>query len=159
MFHSPRLIWQVRFSGCVCISGRISTICKKKIWLPWTCILFKLLSRLLSTCVPQRKPMHNPARKFLRRARQEPSGPVLELQSRFTRKSDSWSSANYLRNMGARIPPTLLRTVAGTRNTEWWKPISAPPIRQVKNQIQQSSLCPVKQEIGQVGEDSSESFS
>ncbi len=82
MFCSPRLIWQVTFSLCVHTSGRISKICKKRAWLLWTCILFKLLLRPLSTCVPPRKPMRNPARKLLTRMRREPSGPVLELQSR-----------------------------------------------------------------------------
>jgi hypothetical protein len=37
--------------------------------------------------VPLRKPMRHPARKLLTRTRQEPSGPVLEPQSRLTRKS------------------------------------------------------------------------
>ena len=111
MFHSPWLIWQVTFSGCVHISGRISTTSTRKGWLPWTCVLFRLLLRLLSACVPRRKPMHNLAGKLLKRARQEPSGPVLELQSRFPRKSISTSPANYARNMGSRIPHTPPRTV------------------------------------------------
>jgi hypothetical protein len=85
---------------------------------PITCILFKLLLRLLSACVPRRKPMRNPVRKLLRRVRQEPSGPVLELQSRFPRKSISRSPANCARNMGACIPRMLPRTVAGIRKTE-----------------------------------------
>jgi hypothetical protein len=39
---------------------------------PWTCILFKLLLKLLSVYVPLRKPMHHPTRKLLTRTRQEP---------------------------------------------------------------------------------------
>ncbi len=31
MFHQPRLIWQVTFSGCVRTSGRISITCKKRV--------------------------------------------------------------------------------------------------------------------------------
>ncbi len=142
MFCSTRLIWQVTFSACVHTSGRISTTSARKGWLPWTCVLFKLLLRLLSTCVPRRKPMRNWARKLLGRATKEPSGPVLELQSRFPRKSISRSPANYARNMGACIPRTLPRTVAGTRKAELWKPISALPRRQVGNPIQQSSCSP-----------------
>jgi hypothetical protein len=48
----------------------------------------------------------------------------------------------------------LPKTVAGTRKTEWRKPISAPLRRQVKNPIQEAVVYPVEQEIGQVGEDS-----
>jgi hypothetical protein len=61
--------------------------------------------------------MHNLARKLLRKARQEPSGPVLELQSRFPKKSVLRIPANYVINMGARIPRTPPRTIAGTRRT------------------------------------------
>ncbi len=66
-----------------------------------------------------KKPMCNPARKLLTRTRQEPSGPVLEPQSRFPRKSVLRGLANYVRNMGAHILRTLLRTVEGTRKTRW----------------------------------------
>jgi hypothetical protein len=31
MFHSPRLIWQVTFSGCVCTSGRTRITCRKRV--------------------------------------------------------------------------------------------------------------------------------
>ncbi len=154
MFHSPRLIWQFTFFGCVHTSCRISTTCKKRVWLPWTCVLFKLLSKLSSACVLQRKPMRNPARKLLRRARQETSGPVLEPQSKFPRKSVSISPANYARNMWACIPCSLPRTVAGTRKTERWKLISTPTKRQVRNPIKQNVVCPAEKEIWQVGEDS-----
>jgi hypothetical protein len=75
-------------------------------------------SRLSSACVPRRKPMYNPARKLLRRTRQETSNPVLEPQSKFPRKSILRSPANYARNMGACIPHMLPRTVAGRRKTE-----------------------------------------
>ncbi len=146
MFCSQRLIWQVTFSGCVRTRGRISTTCKKKGWLPWTCILFKLLSRLLSMCVPWRKPMRNPARKLLGRARQEPSSPVLELQSRFPRKSASRSPANYARNMEARIPHTLPRTVTGTLNGKRWYP-RCQEGRQ-ETQSSKAVIRPVEQEIG-----------
>ncbi len=115
---------------------------KKGGWLPWTCVLFKLLLRLSSACVPQRKPMRNLARKLLTRTRQEPSSPLLELRSRFTRKSVSRSPANYVKIMGACILCTLPRTVAGMRKTEWWKPISAPPRRQVRSPIPLNSSLP-----------------
>jgi hypothetical protein len=82
---------------------------------PMDIALFKLLSRLLSVWVPQRKPMHNPARKLLRRTRQEPSSPVLEPRSKFPRESVSRSPANYARNMGVRIPHMLPRTVCSAQ--------------------------------------------
>jgi hypothetical protein len=62
--------------------------------------------------------MRNLARKLLTRARQDTSGPVLEPRSKFPRKSVLRSLANYARNMGARIPRMLPRTVVGTRKTE-----------------------------------------
>jgi hypothetical protein len=62
--------------------------------------------------------MRNPARKLVRRARQETSGTVLESQSKFPRKSILRSPANYARNMGAHILPMLPSTVAGMRKTE-----------------------------------------
>ncbi len=62
--------------------------------------------------------MHNPARKLLRKARQEPSDPVLELQNGLPKKSILRSLANYARSMGARIPRMPPRTVAGVRKTE-----------------------------------------
>ncbi len=143
MFRSPRLIWQVMFSRCIRTSGRISTTCKKRAWLPWTCILFKLLLMLLSACVPQRKPMRNPLRKLFTRTRQEPSGPVLKPRSRLPPgKSVLRGPANFARKMGACILCTLPRTAAGTRKTEQWKPISAPSRRQVKKSIQWNSHSP-----------------
>ena len=81
-------------------------------------MLFKHLLRQSSACVHKRKPMHNPARKLLRKARQEPSGSVLELRSRFQRKLVLRSLANYVRSMGARIPYTPPRTVENTRKTK-----------------------------------------
>jgi hypothetical protein len=57
-------------------------------------------------------------RKLLRRARQEPSSPVLELRSRFPRKSVLRSLANYVKSMGAHIPCTLSRSVTSTRKRE-----------------------------------------
>ncbi len=63
--------------------------------------------------------MRNSARKLLTRTRQEPSGPVLEPQSKLPRKSILRGPANFARNMGARILRMLPRTVSGKRKTEW----------------------------------------
>jgi hypothetical protein len=48
--------------------------------------LFKLLLRLLSTCVPPRKPMCNPSRKLLTKNEAGAKRSVLEPQSRLPRK-------------------------------------------------------------------------
>jgi hypothetical protein len=50
--------------------------------------------------------MCNLTRKLLRRARQKPSGPVLELRSRFPRKFILRSLANHVKCMGTCIPHT-----------------------------------------------------
>ncbi len=123
MFHSLRLILQVTFSGCVRTGGKIITTSTRRGWLPWTCDHFRHLSWQLNVCVHRRKPMRNLARKLLRKARQEPSIPVLELQSRFPRNSGLRSLANFVKSMGPRIPRMLPRTVASTRKSEWSKPI------------------------------------
>ncbi len=142
MFRSPRLIWRVMFYRCVRTNCRISTTSTRKGWLLWTCVLFRHLLRRSSACVRRIKSMCNPARKLLRKTRQEPSSPVLELWSRFPRKSISRSLANYVRSMGARIPRMPPRTVAGMRKTERWKPTSMLPRRQVRSPIQLSSRSP-----------------
>jgi hypothetical protein len=56
-------------------------------------------------------------KKLLTRTRREPSGPALEPQSRFSRKSFSRSPASYARNMGARILRTLPKIAVGMRKT------------------------------------------
>ncbi len=66
------------------------------------CSLQASLEAIECVCTP-RKPMCYPARKLLTRMRQEPSGPVLEPQSRLTRKSILRSLASCARNMGAPI--------------------------------------------------------
>jgi hypothetical protein len=56
-------------------------------------------------------------RELLRKTRQEPSSPILELQSRFPRKSISRGIATCARSMGVHTPQTLSRIVVGTRKT------------------------------------------
>jgi hypothetical protein len=63
--------------------------------------------------------MCHPVRKLLTRMRQEPSGPVLEPQSRLKRKSVLRSLASCARNMGARILRMLPKIAASTRKTGW----------------------------------------
>ena len=60
--------------------------------------------------------MCNLARTLLTRTRQEPSGPVMELQSRFPGKPILRGPANYARNMGARILYTLPKTAASEKD-------------------------------------------
>jgi hypothetical protein len=76
------------------------------------------LKAIERVCTPK-KPMRNLARKLLRRTRQEPSGPVLEPQSRLTRKSVLRGPASCARNMGARLLCTPPKIAAGTRKTGW----------------------------------------
>jgi hypothetical protein len=133
---------------------QISTTCKKRALLLLTCILFKLLLGLLSAYhVSRRKPMRHPARKLLTRTRQKPCSPVLEPGCRLPRKSILRSLASCGRNLVARTLCTSPKIAASMRKTERQKPISAPPRRQVRNPIL-AVICPVEQEIGQVGEDS-----
>jgi hypothetical protein len=92
---------------------------QEKVMTPMDMHSLQLLSRLLSKCVPPRKPMHNLARKFLTRTRQEPSGPVLEPQSRLPRKSILRGHASCARKMGACILCMLPKIAAVTRKMEW----------------------------------------
>jgi hypothetical protein len=82
------------------------------------CLLLTCQEAIECVCT-QKKPTPHPARELLRRTRQEPSGPVLTLQSRFPRKSVSRRIATCATSMGECTPHTISRIVVGTRKTEW----------------------------------------
>jgi hypothetical protein len=86
---------------------------------PWTCVIFRLLSKLLSAYVPLRKPTRHLARKVLTRTRQEPSGPVMVPQSRLARKSVLRSLASCATNIGACTLCMLSKIATSMRKTGW----------------------------------------
>jgi hypothetical protein len=76
------------------------------------------LKAIERVCTP--KKAHAPSsKKLITRTRQEPSGPVLEPQSRLTRKSVLRSLASCARNMGAHILHSLPKIAASARKMEW----------------------------------------
>jgi hypothetical protein len=79
--------------------------------------------------------MHNPTRRFFIRVRKETRGLVPCTWARFPRKLAPRSIANSARSLGAHIPHSIPRIVAGMRKREWKNLISVPPRKAARNPI------------------------
>jgi hypothetical protein len=137
------LICRVTFSKCARTRGRISSTFTRKVGLPWTCVRFSCLSRLLSAYVARKKSKNLAllaTRKLCTARKRVQSNLVLKLQPEPQRKLVLRNTATFARSMGARRQCTILEIAVGLRKMERKNPISVPLRKAERNPIPQCSL-------------------